>query len=74
MAHDAGHPVEHTMFWIVWHLALNPHALRKARKDGVEFHMKKVLEFDRDSLSDAFPIQTTEFSLSPNSLATAVVW
>jgi len=47
-------------FGMVWYLGFNLYAMRRARKDGVEFQVQKVPEFDRDPLPDGPPVQVHE--------------
>jgi hypothetical protein len=43
-------------FGIVWYLGFNLYASRRARKDGVEFQVQKVPEFDRDPPPSGPPV------------------
>lgn len=47
-------------FGIVWYLGFNLYASRRARKDGVEFYVQKVPEFDRDPPPNGPPVQVHE--------------
>jgi hypothetical protein len=47
-------------FGVVWYIGFNLYALRKARKDGVEFQVQKVPEFDRDPPPDGPAVQVHE--------------
>jgi hypothetical protein len=47
-------------FGVVWYLGFNLRASRRARRDGVEFQVQKVPEFDRDPQPDGPPIQVHE--------------
>ena len=45
---------------VVWYIGFNFYALRRARKDGVEFQVQKVPEFERDPPPDGPPVQVYE--------------
>jgi hypothetical protein len=47
-------------FGLLWYLGFNLYAMRRARKDGVEFQVQKVPEFDRDPAPDGPPVQVHE--------------
>jgi hypothetical protein len=47
-------------FGLLWYVGFNLHAMRRARKDGVEFQVQKVPEFDRDPPPDGPPVQVHE--------------
>ena len=47
-------------FGLVWYAGFNLYASRRARKDGVEFHVQKVPEFDRDPPPNGPPVQIHE--------------
>jgi hypothetical protein len=47
-------------FGLLWYLGFNLYAMRRARKDGVEFQVQKVPEFDRDPPPDGPPVQVHE--------------
>jgi hypothetical protein len=43
-----------------WYLGFNLYASRRAKKEGLEFRVQKVPEFDRDGGSDGLPVQVHE--------------
>jgi hypothetical protein len=45
---------------VIWYLGFNLYAARRARKEGVEFEVQKVPEFDRDPPPDGPPVQVHE--------------
>jgi len=47
-------------FGTVWYLGFNLVASRRARKDGVEFQVEKVPDFDRDPPPNGPPVQVHE--------------
>lgn len=47
-------------FGMLWYVGFNLYALRRARKDGVEFQVQRVPEFDRDPQPNGPPIQVHE--------------
>jgi hypothetical protein len=47
-------------FGMVWYIGFNLYALRRARKEGVEFHVWKKVDFDRDPEPDGPLIQAHE--------------
>jgi len=47
-------------FGVVWYLGFLSYAARRARKDGVEFQVQKVPEFDRDPALSGPPVQVHE--------------
>ncbi|KAG4424553.1 hypothetical protein IFR04_002263 [Cadophora malorum] len=47
-------------FGMIWYIGFNLYAMRRARKDGVEFQVQKVPEFDRDPQPNGPPIQVHE--------------
>ena len=47
-------------FGVLWYLGFLGYAARRARKDGVEFQIQKVPEFDRDPAVSGPPVQVHE--------------
>lgn len=47
-------------FGALWYLGFLGYAARRARKDGVEFQIQKVPEFDRDPALSGPPVQVHE--------------
>lgn len=45
---------------MLWYLGFILHASRRARKEGLEFKVQKVPEFDRDGGDDGLPVQVHE--------------
>lgn len=45
---------------ILWYLGFVMYASRRARKEGLEFQVRKVPEFDRDGGDDGLPVQVHE--------------
>ncbi|KAE9994399.1 hypothetical protein EG327_010839 [Venturia inaequalis] len=45
---------------ILWYFGFVLHAGRRARKEGLEFQVRKVPEFDRDGGDDGLPVQVHE--------------
>lgn len=47
-------------FGLLWYIGFNLYAARRARKEGVEFQVQKVPEFDRDPPPSGPPVQVHE--------------
>jgi hypothetical protein len=47
-------------FGILWYVVFNLYAKKRAKKEGLEFRVQKVPEFDRDGGSDGLPVQVHE--------------
>ncbi|KAH8594199.1 high affinity methionine permease [Bisporella sp. PMI_857] len=47
-------------FGMLWYIGFNLYAMRRSRKDGVEFQVQKVPEFDRDPQPEGPPVQVHE--------------